>query len=216
MEKYRSRCPCPPLPPILSHICLPNSTSLIDWVFRVLSHAVYYSSAAGRPDWIHRQNSHLKFLRHQRLFYKQVGCSSDPSAPEGALVCVWEHSLDMKTQTCHKLCTTTLLSICVLEKTKIIWSYNPCFIEVFSLDVWSSFGFKNKWALKWIHLTLNPDSMCSWPFKICGVRCKGTLGISLREIATCSHTKALSCSRPALFSRLQDPSRAVQLIVNNY
>lgn len=116
--------PLPSPPPILSHICLPNSTSLIDWVFRVLSHAVYYSSAAGRLDWIHRQNSHLKFLRQRCLFYKQAGCSSDPSVPEGALVCVWEHSPDMKTQTCHKLC--------ILEyacgRKRPIWTCNVCFI----------------------------------------------------------------------------------------
>lgn len=49
----------PPPPTRRCHTCLRSTThSPIDWVFRVLSHSVYYSSSGGRPDWIHRQNSH--------------------------------------------------------------------------------------------------------------------------------------------------------------
>lgn len=85
----------PPLrspPPTLgSHMCLPRpAPGAIDWVFRVLSHSVYYSSAVWKT-WLDTQTKlSLKLPLSLPVTWKQHVCWSHSSRPEEALVsCVW-------------------------------------------------------------------------------------------------------------------------------
>lgn len=76
-----------PPPTTGCHMCLPRpSPTAIDWVFRVLSHSVYYSLAALKA-WLDTQTKlSLKLPLSLPVIWKRPECWSHPSHPEGALV----------------------------------------------------------------------------------------------------------------------------------
>lgn len=85
VQRYRWRI-CSILPPPGATTHHKPSPTTIDWVFRVLSHSVYYSSAAMKA-WLDTQTKlSLKLPLSLPVIWKRPECWSHPSRPEGALV----------------------------------------------------------------------------------------------------------------------------------